>query len=70
MKVVSATVNLPRNLWQCLVVMAAQDVREPENFVSWLVSREAQRRGLLPADAAGVQAESQPVEVPHETQSA
>ena len=38
--------------WQYLVSMAAEDVREPENFIQWLVIREAARRGLLPADPA------------------
>ena len=66
MKATTATVSLSRNLWQCLVVMAAQDVREPENFISWLVSREAQRRGLLPPDSKAAQAEPGKLEAAHE----
>jgi len=33
-----------------ITMMAGDDLREPNNFVTWLIFREAQRRGLLPDD--------------------
>ena len=62
-KEIVLTVKLPLNSWQCLVAMSAQDVREPENFILWLVIREAQRRGLLADEPALTP--STPAPAPH-----
>ncbi len=57
----SIFVNLPRDLRRCLSVMAVQDLREPENFLHWLIACEAQRRGMLPPSASNFGApETQP----------
>lgn len=43
---VQMRLNVPVGTWRCLVAMATEDVREEENFVIWLIWREAQRRGF------------------------
>lgn len=57
---ITLTINLPINSWQCLVAMTAQDLREPENFITWLISREAQERGLLPTDNGAPESVTRP----------
>jgi hypothetical protein len=44
---VETVVRMPLNAWQCLVAMAADDLREPGEFLRWLTHQEAKRRGLL-----------------------
>ena len=43
----SLTVNLQRFTWQCLIAMATEDLREPTDFINWLVYVEAKRRGIV-----------------------
>ncbi len=38
------TVDFPLYLWQELVVMAAQDMRDEREFIKWLVRQESQKR--------------------------
>ncbi len=49
MKGFRLTITLSRPYWQCLRAMAVQDIREPENFLAWLICVEARRRGMLTA---------------------
>lgn len=51
-KTIAVTTNLPLPSWQSLAAMAAEDLREPGDFLHWLVHREAQRRGLMPPDGS------------------
>ena len=44
---VQLTLNLPTEARRWLISMAVEDVREKENFILWLIWREAQRRGLI-----------------------
>ena len=44
---VSLTVDLPITSWRSLVAMAAEDLREPDDFLRWFAHREAKQRGLL-----------------------
>jgi hypothetical protein len=46
------SVTFSRNAWQCLVAMASEDLRKPEDFLNWLVHAEARRRGMLNATEA------------------
>lgn len=61
------TATLPRHLSRCLKIMAEQDLREPENFVLWLVSCEAQRRGLLPGGQVTHESAPMLTETPYTT---
>lgn len=38
------TVDFPLYLWQELVVMAAQDMRDEREFIKWLVRQKSQKR--------------------------
>lgn len=39
--------QIPKYLWQCLVVMAEEDYREVSEFLLWLLHREAEERRLI-----------------------
>jgi len=41
------TINLPHWIGQCLITMSTDDLREPTNFITWLIYVEAKRRGML-----------------------
>jgi hypothetical protein len=53
----SLTVYLQRFTWQCLIAMATEDLREPTDFINWLVYVEAKRRGIVKAPPLKPQAE-------------
>ena len=50
---ITVTVGFPAHLYQCVVAMAAQDLREPSGFLVWLAHCEAAKRGLLEGPQAG-----------------
>lgn len=44
--------NWPRSVRRALEVMADADLRQPDNFLAWLIMAEARRRGLVLDPAA------------------
>jgi hypothetical protein len=42
-------VTLSRFTWQLLIAMATEDLREPTDFINWLIYVEAKRRGMVKA---------------------
>lgn len=59
-KEVELTLTLPINSWRWLVAMAAEDLREPGDFLHWLAFQEAKRRGLLHTEPQPGTAQPQP----------
>ena len=39
--------EIPKYLWQCLIVMAEVDCRKIENFIIWLLHKESENRNLI-----------------------
>ncbi len=44
---VKIELEIPKYLWQCLVVMASEDYRTEVDFLLWLLLCEAENRELI-----------------------
>ena len=48
-ELIDHNLKMPLFAWNHLVSVAGEDVRDENNFLTWLVWREAKRRGRLPS---------------------
>ena len=49
----SITIQIPQDIWQSLVSMAAEDLRGEEEFLVWLIYRESRLRGFTLSEIGG-----------------
>lgn len=47
MNLTKIELDVPKYLWQCLVVMASEDYRTEKDFLIWLLLCEAENRELI-----------------------
>ena len=47
MNQIKIELEIPKYLWQCLVVMASEDYRTEKDFLLWLLLYEAKKRDLI-----------------------